>query len=552
LTILVLGAFGTVQAGTESSPFRVQVNQLHSVENNFEALSRGLDRLLADAPDTKRPHGDLRGAVGRLEAMAHKLDVLERRLTRVMDAAVDLHIGSPSESLEPFFGATADVEFHAQMMDEAIDGYVRGTPRDLVAPEFRDALLAVERRLAQVIPKLDIEFYAWEIKRTIPIRFVQFFDDLDQILTDAQLQRGIDLANDTFRPAGLRFILWENLPYYSPEFAYPRDENKVLYMYEWPADVATSPLLKRLYYPDEAYCELGFERPPNNIETRYDAQMKAGTYCAPFGEILVYVNQGWSNGGQYPWYSRIIGMTRHHVPTFTFVHEIGHYLGLPHTFPGHQIYGLDYNFGRMIGAIVGKDLGTTVRRYYETTDRLLDPKTGDWADYSLFWDLVFAPSADGEHIFFHSRDAASAWEEVLQPIEQLRGGVLCRPEDPDCEESTSVTRLQMTVAAGCKGQERDFSDCDWPARNYYTGDSGVSALSRMGSTPETIQLNVMSYGYPWADGSNVGGGVVESVFLSQSQIEQIRRVLHHDVVTYDFDGMYGLRPTLGVCGRCHH
>jgi len=57
----------------------------------------------------------------------------------------------------------------------------------------------------------------------------------------------------------------------------------------------------------------------------------------------------------------------------------------------------------------------------------------------------------------------------------------------------------------------------------------------------------MAYYYPWADGTRIPYNVVENVFLSASQNEQIERVLTYDIAT-PYAGaagpIYGLRPEL--------
>jgi hypothetical protein len=61
----------------------------------------------------------------------------------------------------------------------------------------------------------------------------------------------------------------------------------------------------------------------------------------------------------------------------------------------------------------------------------------------------------------------------------------------------------------------------------------------------------MSYGYKMADGSDAPVTMNEMAFLSESQLEQIDRVLTHDVQTKYFEGRWGLRPELGNCTGCH-
>lgn len=559
LTVVALGLSMTSHAGLDPSPFREEINKFKSIQNNMKNLGGKLNRLLADPPDPLSPNGNLTSAVNELSAMAHKLDVLDRRMTDVMDVSARLHVESPSEPLQPLILAAEGVQIEAQMMDDAIGAYIETTPHDQIPPEFLGSLKAIERRVAQVPLKLDMEYYSYRIQRTIPIRFVQHVQTASQALTDAQLQAALDRTNNIFRPAGVQFVMSYNIPVINSYFAhlYWDETNKKHIIYNWGSeDPNSSDIVWPLLWPDRDECpELYIPEPaPGDTyfkETSYWAQMRAGTYCGRPEEILVYINLGWSTGGQYPWYSRIVGMTRSHMFSNTFPHEIGHYLGLPHTFPGLDKYSLDYNFGRLIGVDQDpKPDPTQIYRFYETTDHLLDPETEAMAPFSLFWDLVFAMGGDpGGRLFFNSRESAARYDGLLQPIEQWHNGVLCHPSDPECEPSTNV-RLRMSVAAGCTGQDGETDDCLLPARDYYTGDPEVAAFSRPGSRYNRIQWNVMSYDYKWTDGSKVDPSVVESVFLCPSQIEQIKRVLQYDVETL-YEGQKGLRPHLGVCFRCH-
>ncbi|MGW8180712.1 MAG: hypothetical protein ACWGQW_18420, partial [bacterium] len=87
----------------------------------------------------------------KLSAMAHKLDVLDRRMTDVMDATARLHVESPSEPLQPLILAAEGVQNEAQMMDDAISAYIETTPHDQIPPEFLGSLEAIERRVGEVL-----------------------------------------------------------------------------------------------------------------------------------------------------------------------------------------------------------------------------------------------------------------------------------------------------------------------------------------------------------------------------------------------------------------
>jgi hypothetical protein len=466
-------------------------------------------------------------------------------------------------------------------MVAAIDDYLGSVPADVLPPEIRDVLLDTRDRLESSRMAVGLRYF----RNYVPIRFVQFVDDMSQFLSDQRLQHGIGLANQIFFPARMRFFLRENIAVLRSDFTYLylRDENDELILddrgrrqhdwYTWPDELWQSPLLWPLYWPQVAYwpqiaqCpalerpEPTAEHPDGNVEPRYYAQMRASAYCARDGEMLVYINQGSSNGGQYPWYSRLIGMTSGHMTApgeprnrFTFPHEVGHFFGLPHTFPNHNNYSIDYDLARMIGSRDEGHPEPWERRFYTTHDALVDPETKQAAKLSLFWDLVFKPifsmNTPTQHLFFDDREEAAQWEADLQPIQEWSNGHLCLAADVCCGETSPSTRLELKVGAGCRGVEGDFSDCLVPAEPFCTGQPAVAAFSRPASDPDKIHLNVMSYGYRRPDGSKAPDDVVEMVFLSGSQLEQLDRVLTHDVETL-YPGRFGGRPEMGSCSRCH-
>ena len=329
-----------------------------------------------------------------------------------------------------------------------------------------------------------------------------------------------------------------------------------------------SPLVWPLHWGDSVTCNLVLP-PPNSTsgartESRSSAQERAGTYCCREGEIIVYINQGFSNGGQYPWYARIIGMTAGHMATkgswynkFVFAHELGHYFGLPHTFPSMEHYSRDYDLARIVTNPTKEQPLETIRRWYEPHENLVNVETGQMAPLSLFWDMVFRPGwvsgGPPQHLFFNSRAEAAVYEDLLQPISEWRNAYYFRPGQISCNEGSSSTRVQHIVAAGCRGTSGYFGDCVHPFERYCTGHPEVRAFTRLAWNPDRIRVNVMNYGYLMADGTDVPYDLIESNFLSASQLEQIDRVMkpEYDVATRYFPEMTGMRPQLRSCEGCH-
>ena len=212
LAVVFLGLSVTTDAGVEPTPFHVEINQLESIGNSFKNLARQLDRILADPPDADPPHGDLNGALGKLAAMNHKVQVLDGQITEVMDASAGQHMETPTEPMIPLISAAEGVQDKAQMMYDAVGAFIETTPPGQIPEDFGDALEALRIRVAPIPLKLDIGYYSYQVKRTIPIRFVQHVDNLSQTLTDRQLQDALDRTNELFRPAGIQFVMSYNIP----------------------------------------------------------------------------------------------------------------------------------------------------------------------------------------------------------------------------------------------------------------------------------------------------------------------------------------------------
>jgi hypothetical protein len=101
------------------------------------------------------------------------------------------------------------------------------------------------------------------------------------------------------------------------------------------------------------------------------------------------------------------------------------------------------------------------------------------------------------------------------------------------------------------GAEGGFSNCASSVQHICTGDPAARAFSRYGSDRNKIHTNVMAYWYQLTDGTYAPVEMVDNDFLSESQLEQIDRVLTYDVKSKYFPDKWGLRPQLGTCTDCH-
>ena len=573
ITLFVLGMYlvGTPAGGAEISAPADQIPRFRAVDENLKTCLGQLDQVLSQAPRSSQDEGDIQPTMDGLASIVTELGLFERQLNYVMDDAIAAHLEGEPNGITVVLDAFEEVKRSADGLTKAVDEFLAYEPGVVVPQEVSTALKDLKEGVKNSLFVLGFGYY----RAYVPVRFVQFVEDEAQILSGERLQYNLDIANEIFRPARMRFFRIASIIVWNSEFtdlhrrwrngAYMLDPEggRIAGTYTWPEEIWKSPLVWPLHWPQIADCE-GFVLPKDRTESRYWAQMRAGTYCCREGEMLVYINQGISNGGQYPWYSRIIGMSSYHMAhpnsaqsKFVFAHEVGHYLGLPHTFPGHHEYGIDYDLAVMINCPEEGPPQPGQQRFYRTHENLVNPETGETAALSLFWDLVFKPICPGimdpgvYHLFFQSREEAAMWEEDLQPIEQWSNGHLCRQSDQCCENLSQSVRLQLTVGAGCRGVEDDFSDCICPADDFCTGHWAMAAFSRFGRTPDTIRLNVMSYGYPMLDGSSVPEGMVDPQFVCQSQLEQIDRVMTHDVDTFFFPDTSGKRPALGRCESCH-
>lgn len=337
------------------------------------------------------------------------------------------------------------------------------------------------------------------IERLIPLRFIlmkSHLSDPDHVTFETILRRVRD-ANTIFRPAGVQFYLKSIERYAMPSFADISDSANGDRVQKWKnvrAELQQVLPIPSHYWPDTKEA----------LETHW--LRYAAIHHAPDTELIVWVAQAASSSrGDPPWTGRSI-QTSDMTPgpgwinTYTFSHELGHFLGLPHTFNGGGAAMIDYK----------------------------NPETGSPIRLSEFWDLVYKPAPSGQpDLFFNSRSEAAAHEADLIPLDQdLRIGIDNCTMDNDGKYPASNGTVTCVTASS----------------TYQTGHPGMKGMGIRfsGDAPPAVYnrgVNVMAY----ITGSHHGAGI------SNSQILQIRRALRYDapIEGEDHGGKSGRRPFLG-------
>jgi hypothetical protein len=340
------------------------------------------------------------------------------------------------------------------------------------------------------------------IERIIPIRFVEMVPSCAgpcklQYASRETLEKRVLEANAVFYAAGIQFVVGSAEAYPMPSFSdlmedatkHP-DGNRERTWAEIQPEIA-------LALPAAAACVPG--RCPFQPTTRHKERrwlIEAAIYFSPPQEVLVWVADH-NNGsqGQLPWEGRSI--TTHHgdLTYFNFAHEIGHFLGLPHTFQGP--YSSDLN-----------------------PRSTMDPSTGRPIRMSDFWDLVYTPSNPPR--FYRSREEAARDEKTLESIDRVTPGARCATTND--EACNTVCQVPFGSQPGV----------------LRTGDPVMDGLAPRfhGDTPATPRrgFNVMSY---------FGSSKCAGFAITATQVAQIRKALTFDMPLAGHPGMTGGRPYLG-------
>ncbi|MCU0655911.1 MAG: hypothetical protein MUF64_11695 [Polyangiaceae bacterium] len=224
-------------------------------------------------------------------------------------------------------------------------------------------------------------------------------------------------------------------------------------------------------------------------------------------EILIYVAQvDTSAYGHYPWFGRSIYTSTGNLPnatsdyngTWNFVHELGHYFGLSHTFPGSYLDSdLYLTSNKQVGPV--------------------DPSTNSTAKLADYWDLVYRPASPGNNVFYSSDSAASSFENQL------------------------VAKNVISPTENCSSSSCTIS-CSINGSSFTTNDPGGAGIGIKfpGDNPPSNPVrgwNAMGYLNPACPQG-----------FSDSQIRQIQKVLRYDVPiqTSWTPSRTGLRPSLGL------
>lgn len=235
--------------------------------------------------------------------------------------------------------------------------------------------------------------------------------------------------------------------------------------------------------------------------------VRASTRFSPPESIPVWVTPVRMGGyGLYPWRARALLIDANQINRFrdtNFAHEIGHFLGLPHTFESIKLFGQgSYNLER----------GT-----------LRAPSRPGHLGHGDFWEFVYRPGPPPA--FFSRRD------DVL-------------PGDEPLLRAIEVWDLSPGPPSNCRIHARSCAySCNVGGEWIPAGDprlKGLSFVIPVPGAPPRLGVNVMDY---LQSPSCTANGIVAS------QAEQIQRILARDLPLDDqqsFPGATGMRPRLGV------
>jgi hypothetical protein len=329
---------------------------------------------------------------------------------------------------------------------------------------------------AETISTTDDQLSESGIERVIPIHFALLRTSASNppTLTLTQMERMVREANFVYRVAGLQFYISAIDNYVTPSLFINSSEGPLV---SWSSVVADI----RKVFPN---APLTLTLPTSNSVMHW--LTLASSNWGPVDEIFISVTEGASNTqAPEPWYGRGITATgmSDFSTTGTFVHELGHYFGLPHLWE------------------IPNDPGGTAPT---------DPETGQPVTMDDYWDLIYG--YENPPVFFSTRDEAVAYTGMKKTKDKPKDdghygdGINCRAPD------TSTCNVTC--------------DLDVPGGTYsvHTGEPGGEGISFTfaGDNPPTTYARGTNIEIYWGCETSDPNRLFS---ISRSQIRMIQKNL---------------------------
>jgi hypothetical protein len=476
LAVMTINPY-TVVAGTA---YKAEINKLGAVGNALESIDKRLEIVLMDQPKMPAPEG----IIGRLDAMANKLEVLDNKVMKLLGALPQEAASMPSQ-VEVAVENIGEISVH--IADRARVCFIQ-LPDNLAVMEALGGVQSLAEKISSRVHIYVSSF--WD--KVIPIRFVQVHNcypclqGCDPHLDRDSLQASVDGANEAFGEAGLHFVIKSVERYYMYNFAhesFPKDS-----IIEW-ADAVNEigqvfPIVDLLDPPPnrDAAAWLGYMSTVFSDPTEllvwvvgYDSLVSrqidhhSVSTLPNRGRNLIISAQNIYNPNRPP-------QQQPALSPYNLTHEMGHFFGLQHPW----------------------------EMWHEPIGR--HPVEDRQVDLTDLWDLIYCPGALGFPLYFSSKDDAESADCTLNMIES--NPCPCGETDPATDQCT------CPVSPNCLVNNRygaDDSDMECTIQiedipySYVSGDSFMKGFSFDLGTAEDPPDDVEDYTYSFAWGLNVMG-----------------------------------------------